>query len=84
MPSVYMFGAALARPEDVPDIRENALLLRAPGQRKAHWHADQDSRHDKVIAAIAELPIESIVVVRVVNRGEDDERRRRKCLERFA
>jgi len=35
MPSVYMFGAALARPEDVPGIRENALSLRAPGQRKA-------------------------------------------------
>jgi len=84
MPSVYLLGAVILERRIVPGVREKALGLRLPGQTKAHWYSDSNKQHDVAAAIIGGLSIASMVVVRLANRGEPDERRRRKCFERFA
>lgn len=83
-PDVYLMGAVLARPEDVPALRGAMLELKRPSEKKIHWRGDTGSRHDAVVGVMAELPIEGVIVVRRGPAGEKDERRRRKCFERFA
>ncbi len=83
-PDVYLMGAVLAVPDEVPDLRAAMRELQRPREKKVHWHADSDGRHDTIIGVVAELPIEGVVVVRHGMPGEKDERRRRKCFETFA
>jgi len=84
LPSVYLLGAVILDKAAVSEVRQQASGLRLPGQNKAHWYSDSNKRHDVVAAMVGALPIASMVVVRLANRGEPDERRRRKCFERFA
>ncbi|MFS0701145.1 hypothetical protein AB6N24_14340 [Cellulomonas sp. 179-A 4D5 NHS] len=83
-PDIYLMGAVLAAPEAVADLRAAMIELQRPGEKKIHWRADSEDRHDKVIGVIGELPIEGVIVVRHGMPDEKDERRRRKCFETFA
>ena len=47
------------------------------------WTDESSLRRMEVVEAIAELPIEGVVVVRTGRRGEALERRRRACLARL-
>jgi len=82
-PSTYMLAGVIAEISDVPNIRTTAMGFRSHGQRKAHWHSDSEKQHEIVMRIISQMPIRSVIVVRVADGFEADERRRRKSLERF-
>lgn len=83
-PNVYLMGAVVAAPDAADDLRAAMVEIRRPGEKKVHWRADSERRHDTVIGIISELPIEGVIVVRRGAPTERDERRRRKCFEAFA
>lgn len=83
-PDVYLMGAVIADPRHTADLREAMRSLLLPNEKKVHWRGDSPARHDAVIDVITELPLEAVAVVRMSAPGERDERRRRKCFERFA
>ncbi|UZN03461.1 hypothetical protein [Cellulomonas sp. S1-8] len=77
-------GAVLADPARADELRSAMVELQRPSEKKLHWRADSDHRHDAVVAVISSLPIEGVVVVRRGGPSEKDERQRRKCFETFA
>jgi hypothetical protein len=81
-PGVYVLAAALVPAELIGEIRASVVALRLRGQRKLHWHSEDDQRRKLLIAAIAELQALHVVVVRA-GRVESSERRRRLCLRRL-
>lgn len=83
-PGAYLLSAVLTEEESTQTLRESVQSLKMPAEKKIHWHSDDDKRRMLVIETIAELPIEAVVVVRVGSIDEGEERRRRKCFERFA
>lgn len=82
-PDVFILAAAVAAPEDADELWAVMAALRRTTEKKIHWRGDSADRHRHVIATIAELPLEAVVVVRKGLSGEPPERRRRKCFERF-
>lgn len=82
-PDIYLMGAVVAAPAAVEDLRAAMVELQHRGEKKIHWRADSEDRHDEVIGVIGELPIEGVIVVRHGRPEEKDERRRRKCFETF-
>lgn len=82
-PFTYILSAAIVDPEDLEEVREQAGELKMPGSRKAHWRDDSGKRHDTVIALIARMSIEGVIVARRGPPDEKPERRRRKCMEPF-
>lgn len=81
-PNVYVLAAALIHPNNCEDVRS---LMRAihPGRGKLHWHDESAPERRKIVAAVAELDVLHLVVVRQGMPGGHPERRRRKCLERL-
>ncbi|WP_157556192.1 hypothetical protein [Herbidospora yilanensis] len=65
----------------VSHVREQMRGLLLRGQRKVHWRDESHDRRLKLVDAIADLPVEGFVVVRVAGEADRPERRRRKCLE---
>jgi hypothetical protein len=57
--------------------------LRLRGQLKVHWRDESVTRRRLVAVAVAELPLQHLVVIRDGRPGERTERRRRHCLERM-
>lgn len=81
----YLMAAVIADSEHYDLLAEEMRGLLPRKEKKVHWHSDAPERHDLVIATIADLPLEAIVVVRQgAPEAERDERRRRKVLEVFA
>lgn len=76
----YLLGAVIALDDQVDSIRQAFSELKKPTETKIHWHVDSPSRRREVIAVMAEVPIEGLVVVRC-EEGIKPERNRRKCLE---
>ncbi|MEO3807829.1 hypothetical protein ABGB17_02365 [Sphaerisporangium sp. B11E5] len=66
---------------DITHSREAMRGLLLKGQRKVHWRAESSDRRLKLVDAIADMPIEGLVVVRSLRGSGRVERRRRKCLE---
>lgn len=82
-PDTYLLAATVCGPDELEAAREQITGLRLRGQRKLHWHDESHRRRRKIAQAIAELPLEHLVVVRNGLPGERVERRRRLCLERM-
>jgi len=80
-PGVYVMAAVIAGAQHADALRDGVRPLLRKGEKKLHWRTDADRRHDSVIGAIVELPIEAFVVVRRGPATDKSERRRRKCLE---
>jgi len=83
-PGAYLLAAALV-PNDVQaEARARMSGLRRSGRTKAHWH-DARTRSEKrtLVDAVVEIPIRTLVVVRVDDPEMRTERRRRLCLERL-
>ncbi len=81
-PDTYILAVTLVTAALLEPVREAILSLRAPGQRKLHWHGESARRRGAVIDRIASLPVRHVIVVREGLPGEPSERRRRKCLAR--
>lgn len=81
-PGAYVLAAALIPAGLRDEVRTAVAALRWRGQRKLHWHAENDQRRKLLTAAVAELEALYVVVVRV-ERTESSERRRRLCLRRL-
>lgn len=79
--AAYMFGAVVLKAGDVPDARSAVALLRKPAETKVHWHGLSERRRDQIIGVMAKLPISTLVVVRLAEEGDRQERQRRKCME---
>lgn len=84
---LYILAAAIA-PADEAQLEEarDALvrqLLR--GQRRLHWRDEgKHRRRAAIVGAVAQLKISSVVVVAThIDARTQDERARRKCLERL-
>jgi len=77
----YTFGAVILRSNRVVDARDQVAPLRKPAENKVHWHALSTQRRNQVVRVLASLPITTLVVVRVSDGSERQERQRRKCLE---
>ncbi|WP_415957146.1 hypothetical protein [Streptomyces sp. 021-4] len=82
-PNTYLLAVTLVRPGTVDAVRSAMLSLRAPGQRKLHWHNESSRRRALVIKDVAALSAQHLIVVRDGRPGEASERRRRKCLARM-
>ncbi|MFJ5305220.1 hypothetical protein [Streptomyces sp. NPDC088350] len=83
-PDTYLLAVTLVQPQTLDPTRATMLSLRAPGQRKLHWHSESSRRRAFVIERIAALDAQHLIVVRDGRPGEASERRRRKCLARTA
>ncbi|GAA4849195.1 hypothetical protein GCM10023221_30620 [Luteimicrobium xylanilyticum] len=83
-PGTYLMAAVVVEPPAVEELRDAMRPLLLPGQKKAHWRGDSDTRHDVVSAVVADLPLDAVVVVRCGPDRDRDERRRRKCFEVLA
>lgn len=80
-PDTYIFAAAIADQRTVAASAEVMHSLRLRRQKKVHWRDESPERQSKVIAAVASLELEHLVVVRSCEPSERPERRRRQCLE---
>ncbi|MFD7958679.1 hypothetical protein ACFV4X_35030 [Streptomyces ardesiacus] len=83
-PHTYVLAVTLVAATELEPVRQAMLALRAPGQRKLHWHTESARRRAAIVDRIASLPIRHVAVVRDGLPGEQPERRRRKCLARMA
>jgi len=84
-PGAYIFGAIITNgSKSESDARDSLRGLLLPGQKKPHWRDESDKRRDQIIEVLSDCSIGGIVVTRVGNLNERDERRRRKCFELFA
>lgn len=79
-PHTYVLAVTLVAATELEPIPQAMLALRAPGQRKLHWHTESARRRSAIVDRIASLPIRHVAVVRDGLPGEQPERRRRKCL----
>ncbi|MDN5797132.1 MAG: hypothetical protein L0H79_15440 [Intrasporangium sp.] len=81
-PHTYILSAAICMAEDVEATRDQMRQLLLPGKPKVHWRDDEDQRHGKVTATIAECScVEHLVVIRSAGAPSRSEHRRRKALE---
>jgi hypothetical protein len=79
---VYVLAAALIEQDDQETARAAVASLRLRGQRKLHWHDEDDQRRKLLTETIAELPALHLIVVKVDQHAKP-ERRRRLCLARL-
>jgi len=81
-PGAYILAAAVAEVQHIEEMRTamESLRLKSSGQ-KLHWVDETSKRRAQIAATIAELPVESFVVVRKGPPSDKPERRRKKCLE---
>ncbi len=77
-PGVYVLAASLLDPPDVGDVRDAMSALRR-SQRKLHWSDESSARRDQIVDAIADLPVEG-VVVRAGPHSDTSQHRRNKTL----
>lgn len=82
-PDTYLLAATVCTPDVVEDVRDQVTGLKARGAHKLHWRDESHARRRRVSQAIAELPLDHVVVIRTGLPGEKSERRRRLCLERM-
>lgn len=78
-PGVYVLAASLLDPLDVGDVRDAMSALRR-SQPKLHWSDESSTRRDQIIDAIADLPVEGLVVVRAGPRSDTSQHQRNKTL----
>ncbi|MBF6159974.1 hypothetical protein IU421_18330 [Nocardia cyriacigeorgica] len=79
-PGSYLIAAALIDEDDVSTVRKTMDGLLLSSETKVHWHRRSDDHRSELIAAVAELPVCSLVVVHH-DTAASDRRHRRKCLE---
>jgi len=79
---VYLLAAALIEDIEEGAAREVVAGLRLPGQKKLHWHDEDDKRRAVVAETISRLPALHLLIVRV-DQPASSERRRRLCLARL-
>ncbi|MCE0540182.1 hypothetical protein LWF15_32280 [Kineosporia rhizophila] len=82
-PNTYILAAVVTGENQADQVRDTMRLLLLRGQRKLHWHDEQDKRRRLISETVATLPVTAVVVVRSTGPGEAMERRRRKCMERM-
>jgi hypothetical protein len=80
-PDTYLLAVTLVQPQTLDPIRATMPSLRAPGQRKLHWHSESPRRRAFVIEHVAALDAQHLIVVRDGRPGETSERRRLTGLE---
>lgn len=74
----YLICAAILTPADLSAIRSTMLGLRVRGARRVHMEKDGRNR-SRVVAAVAELPIQARIYLADVTRTSQ-RRARSKCL----
>lgn len=83
-PGTYILSAVVCFVEDVEACRSQIRGLLLRGQKKVHWVDESAKRRRGIIAEVATLPVEHLIVVRSRPEGAvHPERRRKKCLERL-
>lgn len=81
-PGAYVLAAAIADTSVTEELRAAMSALKLPSSGgKLHWVSESSTRRLQVVEAIAVLPVEAFVVVRQGPPTDQQERRRRKCLE---
>ncbi|WP_316307744.1 hypothetical protein [Clavibacter michiganensis] len=82
-PGTYILAAAICDEQHLDTVRDVMHGLRRTKVGKVHWHEESAPRRLQLAAAVAELALERLVVVRSVDSTEPFERRRRKTMERL-
>ncbi len=82
-PGTYILAAAICDEQHLDTVRDVMHGLRRAKVGKVHWHEESEPRRLQLAAAVAELALERLVVVRSVDSTEPFERRRRKTMERL-
>jgi hypothetical protein len=82
-PGTYLLAAAFADPTLCAGVRETMAGLRAPGQTKLHWRDEDDSRRRKIVTAVADCDVASVVVIGMPLAKSKQERGRALCMERL-
>ena len=81
---IYVLAATVGEAGAALDgIRGTLRSLIVGPQPRLHWHSELVSTRTRIVATIAELPLEHLVVVREGVDPKRQERARRKCLERL-
>ncbi len=81
-PGEYVLAFALVGDAAAEETRELVRGLKLPGQRKLHWHSEDERRRRDLTKFVADLDTAHLVAVRT-HATEHSERRRRMCLKRL-
>ena len=83
-PGTYILSAAICETSMVPGLRESMESMRPASGAKLHWKQIRTgAARAAVLADVAALPVEHLVVVRLGGVRAPSERRRRVCLRRM-
>lgn len=84
-PDTYLLAAVICAAHSVDDLAARMASLKPPSARKLHWRElpRRSGLREAAIAALNNLEIASVVVVRHDASNERMERRRRLCMERL-
>lgn len=80
---MYVLAAAIADSSDCDGTRETLRGLVVGRQQRLHWGKEDTSQREKITSAIAASGLTSVVVVGVSLDARNQERARRKCLEKL-
>ncbi len=69
-PGTYILAAAICDEQHLDTVREVMHGLRRTKVGKVHWHEESEPRRLQLAAAVAELALERLVVVRSVDSTE--------------
>jgi hypothetical protein len=75
----YVLAAAVVAAQHVAKLEAELRDLRVGRETKLHWRAEDQRRRRRIVSAVAEMPIASIVVVG--SAMDREERARRQCME---
>jgi hypothetical protein len=78
----YYLAAVTVEDRRHDAVREAMRGLRITGS-KLHWTKESDERRREIVDVIADVGLLHMVVMRLVDPDETDERARRKCLRRL-
>jgi len=73
-------SCVLADARDLPVLRVAITGLLRPRQRRLHFHDESAARRQVLLAAFAELPTRSLVVIARMSHGRDEEGCREGCI----
>ncbi|MEF2977652.1 hypothetical protein [Subtercola sp. YIM 133946] len=82
-PGTYILCAAIIAVDEQDEPRRVMRGLRRLDLRKVHWHEESPRGRQALIASVAALKAEHLIVVRLGGAETRSERRRRLCLERL-
>jgi hypothetical protein len=79
----YLLAAVFFRASQLEKVRGALTDLRGRGAGKLHWRDESDARRTLLTAAISNLTLTHMIVMRQSSQHQRSERSRRQCLARL-